>query len=198
MKYSKYILGLVFISGSISLSFAQTDDIKEWKKKLKTLTPEQYKELVDDNSNLQKELGDLKTETEHYRSESESKDAQISKLESQLKSLKESEPIVQIIPTVANVEQPVSNVKQTASTNTQAATMGLVYKVQIGAFRNKNLQVYLNNHKNFSGDEDADGLRKYTLGEFTDYAEAERFMKYLREMGVKDAWIVSYKDGKRL
>ena len=54
------------------------------------------------------------------------------------------------------------------------------------------------NNKNFSGEVDEDGTKKYTLGEFTDYWEADRFKKYLREMGVKDAWIVAYKDKKRL
>ena len=39
---------------------------------------------------------------------------------------------------------------------------------------------------------------RYTLGEFRDYWEADKFKKYLREMGVKDAWIVPYKDGKRV
>ena len=28
--------------------------------------------------------------------------------------------------------------------------------------------------------------------------EADTFKKYLREMGVKDAWIVSFKDGQRV
>lgn len=199
MKYSKFLIGFVLVTSSVSASFAQTDDIKEWKKKLKTLTPEQYKTLVDDNNALQKEVGDLKSETEHYRSESESKDAQIAKLESQLKSLKDSVPAVQEAPAVVakSADMPATN-NQSSVASSKASTKGLVYKVQIGAFRNKNLQVYLNNHKNFSGDEDADGTRKYTLGEFSDYWEADRFKKYLREMGVKDAWIVSYKDGQRV
>jgi hypothetical protein len=75
---------------------------------------------------------------------------------------------------------------------------GLIYKVQIGAFKNKNLEKYLENHVNFSGDIDDDGTKKYTLGYFSDYWEADNFKKYLREMGVRDAWIVSYKDGKRV
>ena len=45
---------------------------------------------------------------------------------------------------------------------------------------------------------DADGTKKYTLGFFGDYWEAENFKKYLREMGVKDAWIVAYKNGSRV
>jgi hypothetical protein len=70
--------------------------------------------------------------------------------------------------------------------------------VQVGAFRNKDLAKYLDNNPNFSGDTDQDGARKYTLGYFKNYWEADNFKKYLREMGVSDAWLVSYKDGKRV
>jgi hypothetical protein len=74
----------------------------------------------------------------------------------------------------------------------------VVFKVQIGAFRNRNLQKYLNNSRHFTGETDPDGLRKYTLGFFNDYWEANNFKRYMREMGVHDAWIVTYKDGKRV
>ena len=74
---------------------------------------------------------------------------------------------------------------------------GVVFKVQIGAFRNKDLSKYFDNNENFSG-ENADDLQKITLGQFRDYWEADTFKKYLREMGVKDAWIVPYKDGVRV
>ena len=39
---------------------------------------------------------------------------------------------------------------------------------------------------------------RYTLGIFRDYPEADNFKKYMREMGVSDAWIVSYNDGVRV
>jgi hypothetical protein len=74
----------------------------------------------------------------------------------------------------------------------------VIFKVQIGSFKNKDLAKYFNNNPNFSGDIDEDGSKKYTLGYFREYWEADTFKKYLREMGVKDAWIVSYKDGKRV
>ena len=70
--------------------------------------------------------------------------------------------------------------------------------MQIGAFRNKDLSKYFDKNKNFSGESTDDGVQKFTLGQFVDYWEADTFKKYLREMGVKDAWIVSYKDGVRV
>jgi hypothetical protein len=88
--------------------------------------------------------------------------------------------------------------KKSTSSTPSTAKPGIVYKVQIGAFRNKDLTKYFNNNKNFSGDVDSDGAKKYTLGEFVEYWEADNFKKYLREMGVKDAWVVAYKDGNRV
>ena len=53
-------------------------------------------------------------------------------------------------------------------------------------------------HRRFHAEEDEDGVKKYTIAAFRDYWEADLFKKYLREMGVNDAWIVSYKDGVRV
>jgi len=189
MKMNKLVLGAILVATSFSVSYGQSDS-KDWKKKLKELTPEEYKQLVDDNSNLQKQVSELRGEAEHYRSESQSKDAQIAKL---LAEIKETESKTAATP----AQVPVTN-SSSVNSNKTVQSSSILYKVQIGAFRNKDLKKYLDNHPNFSGDTDSDGTRKYTLGAFTDYWEADRFKKYLREMGVKDAWIVAYKNGERI
>ena len=38
----------------------------------------------------------------------------------------------------------------------------------------------------------------YTLRHFRNYWQANSFKKELRAMGCKDAWVVAFKDGKRL
>ncbi|MCP4522407.1 MAG: Ezrin/radixin/moesin family protein [Cytophagales bacterium] len=94
---------------------------------------------------------------------------------------------------------PSSNNNQSSnSTNTQSSNQkGIVFKVQIGAFKDYDLRKYAGNHSNFGVEIDADGTMRYTLGQFKDYWQADTFKKYLRGMGVKGAWIVAYKDGKR-
>ncbi|MEJ0031097.1 MAG: hypothetical protein WDO15_12290 [Bacteroidota bacterium] len=67
---------------------------------------------------------------------------------------------------------------------------GVVFKVQVGAFKNKDLSKYFDNNPNFGGeaaDKDAAEPQKITIGIFRDYWEAVTFKKYMREMGVKDA-----------
>jgi hypothetical protein len=81
-------------------------------------------------------------------------------------------------------------------TTTDQYDEGLVFRVQIGAYRNKDLEKYMTSET--MNEEKGEGVQKYTLGNFRDYWEADKFKKYLREMGVKDAWIVPYQDGVRV
>ena len=96
---------------------------------------------------------------------------------------------------IAKAKQEATEAPATTSAVSQD---GVVFKVQIGAFRNKDLSKYFENNENFGGETEADGVQKITLGNFRDYWEADTFKKYLREMGVNDAWIVPYKDGTRV
>ena len=74
---------------------------------------------------------------------------------------------------------------------------GLVYKVQVGAFVHFDINKYLAETENFEG-ESADGMNKYTIGNFRDMAIADNFKKDIRKMGIKDAWIVPFIDGVRV
>ncbi|ABG60899.1 hypothetical protein CHU_3666 [Cytophaga hutchinsonii ATCC 33406] len=170
----------LMVSISIS-SFAQMTkaEEKEWAHKIKSLTPASYKQLVEDKSALENQVNNLKQENDVLK-------AQVSDLNSKLKEAQASQEA-----------KKVTSSGTTVPANEMAAK-GVVYKVQIGAFKNKDLSKYFNNNKNFSGEVDADGTKKYTLGAFPSYWEADNFKKYLREMGVSDAWVVAYKDGKRI
>ncbi|WP_436514784.1 Ezrin/radixin/moesin family protein [Ekhidna sp. To15] len=162
---------------------------KEWKKRIKKLEPEQYKQLLDENKSLKGQVTSLKTELGNIDDRIAEKDQQILTYQSQVGDLREE------LSRLQNA-QPAENV---ATNNTGSGideSKGVVFKVQLGAFGKKDLKKY-DNSPNFSA-EDADGLQKYTIGVFRDYWEADTFKKYLREMGVKDAWVVSYKDGVRV
>lgn len=74
---------------------------------------------------------------------------------------------------------------------------GVFYEVQIGAFKNFDLAKYKKNLADLRGVED-EGYAKMTLGRFRELGMARTFLKDVREMGFKDAWIVAKKDGKRI
>ncbi len=159
---------------------------KEWKKRLKATEPMSFKKLVEDRENLQKEL----VETTDKLIISEGK---LKEVTQENKNLKDGAAFAQA---VASAKEDAGN--GTVEQRSHPKVDGVVFKVQIGAFRNKDLSKYLDNNPNFSGDTDSDGKRKYTLGQFKNYWEADNFKKYLRDMGVNDAWVVSYKDGERV
>jgi len=164
-------------------------EAKEWKKRIKKLQPEQYKQLLDENKSLKGQVTSLRTELGNVDDRIAEKDEQILSFQSQVSDLRNELTRVQ--------SQAQAQPQTVASSGSGDQDKGLAFKVQIGSFRQKDLSKYLDNSKNFSGEEE-DGMRKYTIGFFRDYNEADTFKKYLREMGVKDAWIVPYNDGARV
>ncbi|MEQ8552637.1 MAG: Ezrin/radixin/moesin family protein [Cyclobacteriaceae bacterium] len=160
---------------------------KEWKKRIKALEPEQFKTLVEENKSLKSQTASLKNELAGVDDKLADKDDQISSLQSQVSKLRD-----ELAEASSKPAQPVNADKGGIN-----ESVGVVFKVQIGAYNQKDLSKYGDKAKNFS-QETEDGLNKFTVGAFRDYWEADTFKKYLREMGVKDAFIVSYKDGQRV
>ena len=163
---------------------------KLWKKRLKKLKVAQYKQLVTENQSLKKESGTMKTQLNKANDNLEEKSEQVLTYKQQVTDLRKELSKTQASTGKKNVS-PSS--RRSSSVD---ESRGVIFKVQLGAFRRKDLQKY-DNSENFSA-EDENGVQKYTIGVFTDYWEADTFKKYLREMGVKDAWVVSYKDGQRI
>ncbi|MFM8741175.1 MAG: coiled-coil domain-containing protein, partial [Cytophagales bacterium] len=117
------------------------------------------------------------------------KNTKIDELEEQLSKLRS-----ELTATKAKLAQ----LKEAPPINPLDFLKGVVFKVQVGAFKYKDLKKYFENNPNFGGEATDKGEQKYTIGVFRDYWEADKFKKYMREMGVKDAWIVPFKDGQRV
>jgi hypothetical protein len=166
---------------------------KEWAKKLKLLKPLDYKKLLEEKEALQTQVTDLERKNTSLKYEFDAKDAEIAKLKKELEDYNSG-----MAPAVAPKGESTDTGTVVSTGAKKGPSKGVTYKVQIGSFKNKDLTKYFDNNPNFSGEVDADGTKKYTLGVFTDYWEADKFKKALREMGVKGAWVVPYKNGKRV
>lgn len=197
MKNLALILSIIFCVSAVNVATAQLTkkEKKEWKKKLKKTSPEQFKRMYDENASIKSEVSSLQGQLSSVQATMGEKDAKIAelteknrKMEAQVNAAKKA---------IAKAKQE-SSAGGTATVASPVSDEGVVFKVQIGAFRNKDLSKYFENNENFGGETDADGVQKITLGRFRDYWEADTFKKYLREMGVNDAWIVPYKDGNRV
>lgn len=184
-KKSLYTLTLVLIF--VSQFAVSQDDKKVWAKKMKETDPLEFKRIFEENASLQSEKTGLTNALAESQKAVSEKETEISELKKQLEEAKTAAPAESATPTIESV---VPHVEPNAQ--------GVIFKVQIGAFKNKDLTKYFDNSKFFSGDVDNDGTKKYTVGYFSEYWEANNFKKYLREMGVKDAWIVPYKGKERL
>jgi len=183
---------LLVVLACMSIGFATAQDLtkkelKALKKEMKSLGPVGFQKMKDDATAVQQKASELQTQVTSLESEKlslENKNAELQNEVSQVKKKLEE----------AGEQQKVEQY----TTYEGAASKGIIYKVQVGAFKGLDLRNYIGKHKNFSGEVGEDGLMRYNLGEFRDYWEADKFKKYLRDMGVKGAWISSYKDGKRV
>lgn len=186
--FSIFVLALCVIFAFDSNAQMSKKEQKEWKKKIKALKPEQYKTLLDKNKSLGSEVTALKSELSEVDSKIAEKNSQISNYQDQISELRTQ------LSAAKSTPKPAAPTRQGGFIDD---SKGVVFKVQIGAFKNKDLSKYLKTTENFTGDVE-DGLKKYYLGVFRDYWEADTFKKYLREMGVSEAWIVSFKDGQKV
>lgn len=173
-------------------SFAQLSkkEKKEWKKKAKEFkkNPQSLKQLTEDKQVADNTVVSQTSTISQLQGTISEKDNKIAQLEDELAQLRS-----QLASARAELEQ-----LKTAPANSMDFSKGVVFKVQIGAFKNKNLSKYFDNNPNFGGEARDGEPQKLTIGIFRDYWEADTFKKYMREMGVKDAWIVPYRDGQRV
>lgn len=184
----KKIILIVFCFSILTQSFAQPSD-KELKAeaKLYTKNPEGLRKIKEDAARSVKyktrlnELEIIQVQCEHdievLRAEFDS----LLKLLEKCCNGVEPKPAPQPQPTVVNTGGGIPQ-------------QGIAFTVQIGAYKNTNLSDYTNaDLKTEEGQ-----LNKYILGVFRKYGEAEQLKIHLKNMGLKDSWIASYKDGKRV
>lgn len=186
-----FCLALIF---STSHTYAQLSkkEKKEWKKKAKEYAknPNTLKQLTEDKQTADNTVTTLNQKITSLQNSNSDKDVKIVELEEQLAQAKNNL-------TAARAE--IAQMKEAPPVvNPMDFSKGIVFKVQIGAFKNKDLAKYFDNNPNFGGEVKEGEPQKITIGIFRDYWEADTFKKYMRDMGVKDAWIVPYKDGVRV
>jgi len=191
-----YLLALGFVFSASAFVKAQKKkpskdekkELKEWKKKLSDMDPVAFKNLYEEYNILKGEVPVLKRKAEALDSEVKSVRNRLNSLDQDIKS-----------------ESEACNKKKEQSSSFGENQKGTVFKVQvgeIGAFQGPN--------EHLAGvSKDLDGAVKYTLGYFkvnndkdvSEYqkvmAEAEKFKEYLRKMGLKQAFVISYYDNVR-
>jgi hypothetical protein len=80
----------------------------------------------------------------------------------------------------------------------QQMPAGVVYKVQIGAFKNDIPKELFSDMTPVMGETTASGVTRYTAGLFATPEAAEKARALVRERGYRDAFVVAYDDGSRV
>jgi N-acetylmuramoyl-L-alanine amidase len=96
-------------------------------------------------------------------------------------------------------EEPEEETKPVETPKETTSEKGIIYKVQIKSTTKllpKSDKAY-SLYKNLKY-EKSDGMYKYAYAPFTDYDAALKVLKKVKVSGYKDAFIVVYKDGKKL
>ncbi|HEX2617040.1 MAG TPA: hypothetical protein VHL57_05815, partial [Flavobacteriales bacterium] len=75
---------------------------------------------------------------------------------------------------------------------------GVVFKVQVGAFRNAVSDQAFQDMTPVTGETVGNGLTRYTAGMFTNAASAVKASEQVRARGYRDAFVVAYQDGRRI
>jgi hypothetical protein len=192
MKTRVLFLCLALIFSGIQV-FAQLSkkEKKEWKKKAKEYAknPQSLKSLVEEKQVVDTDNSALKGQVTTLNNQISDKSAKIAELEDEISKMRGE---------LTSTKAELAQLKEAPPVNPMDFSKGVVFKVQIGAFKNKDLSKYFENNPNFGGEATDKGEQRYTIGVFRDYWEADKFKKYMRDMGVKDAWIVPFKDGQRV
>lgn len=194
MKKLAILLGVFLFLGFAMPAEAQMSrkEKKAWKKQKKRLDPEEFKNLVEEKEALDSRVSGLNAQVNGFESKLNEKEQQLKQLQSQLKDAQN-----QLQESKASISKMQQEESMDVSGQKTRVAKGVVFRVQIGAFKNKDLAKYFDQNGSFDGEVD-NSMQQYTLGTFQDYWEADKFKKYLRAMGVKDAWIVAYKDEQRV
>jgi hypothetical protein len=92
---------------------------------------------------------------------------------------------------------------KTQEDNTTFADGRIVYKVQIGAFKNNipynAIESFLSiRDKGITRQTDDRGLHIFYAGEFTDFSSASRLREEITATGLTDAFVVALRNGKRI
>jgi hypothetical protein len=96
----------------------------------------------------------------------------------------------------ANTAQ--SNDGSLAKTTDIATVSGVVYTVQVGVYSKQVTAAQLYNIESLYTETMNNGLKRYTSGAFTDINDAMKAKDAIVKRGIRDAFIIVYKDGKRI
>ncbi|OFY62337.1 MAG: hypothetical protein A3H98_14540 [Bacteroidetes bacterium RIFCSPLOWO2_02_FULL_36_8] len=174
---------------------------KEWKKKKNRQKPLDYKKMIDDYETKISELTEGQKTIKAKSDQLQKKEVELTLANEDLK--KQVDELTGVVASLQNKPPDTTQNSVQVSQPKEPPPVkkgienGIIFKVQIGAFKSFDIRDYLWNNDALSSTNDAD-LTKYTLGQFRDFETSKAFETDIRRMGLKDAFTVAFRDGKKI
>ena len=179
------LLSVLIFNQTISAATTELskEEKKEIKTKLKTFKkePEKYKSMV---NNYTKSIKDRDVELENTKAEL-----------AQLKASTDKK-MQECNDSLAALQNRLAEALKNGSGMAKLPA-GESYGVQIGNYKFFDITKYFGSDK-YLGNIEADGSHQYVVMYFTDPRNAEACTMDIKKLGVKDAFVTKYEDGKRV
>lgn len=185
MRYYQLFFILMSVLFCANITIAQTlsrQEKKALEKELNILSKnlERFKEIKEEDQYLSREISQKRIKFGEEFSSLNQKQDSLNQQERRLTTLREK-------------AWQLGN--RLSSSPDQSAEV--LFRVQIGAYRNQRLAVALSGRGNFFMDDSPQGIKRYMLGTFGSYWEAKGFANELNNSGAQ-AFVVGYLEGKRI
>jgi cell division protein FtsB len=189
-----FVLGFLLPSQT---SFAQLskEEIKEWKDKAKDYkkNPAALKAVFDERDMLRRENAEMEDKADMLEAENRKMESRVTSLQDEIDQLNDQLLATTDMLNAQAEEEPEEGEFQIG----EDMITGIVFKVQIGAYRERRLDDSMDTSNDLSLEAEG-GMQKIVIGQFRDFQKAEQLQRYMQEIGIKDAWVVSYRDGNRI
>ncbi len=186
MNRIKFVVVVVFLSLVPYVVFSQS---RAEKKKLKQEL-KQYKKMKP------MDVRAMKLNYENKLKDKKNQEAQSKLLQKKIDSL---QGIVNSSATrLASLESQLQSAQSEASSAKKGIAKGYYYRVQLGAYKFFDVKAKNSKQDDSFLTESSNDVDKYVVGLFFSLEEADKFKNDIRKLGIKDAFVVPYKDGQRV
>jgi hypothetical protein len=180
--FSTVLVLLLVATTTFSQTAAEKKAMKKELKMYKKMKPIQVRQMKLNYEAKLRGMDDLSQKVKECNSGKDSLQSLMSSLQSRNSTL----------------EMQLTDAQKTAANAQKGVAKGFYYRVQLGAYKQFDIKGKLNKADDTILAETKDGMDKYVVGLFLNLDEADSFKKDMAKMGIKDAWVVAYKDGIRI
>lgn len=162
--------------------------------------PEALRQLIEDCEVTEKQLVTTQQQLNQYRTQSGTVDQDLAALRNNLANeQRANDQLRQQLAQAqaASTNRPGSGPNDRLDTDENMIVSGVIFQVQLGAFAKNTVNSDLSTGNALELQEQ-NGLQKFVVSQFRTYASAAKLRDRLKQMGVKDAFVVAKQDGNRI